>query len=415
MKKILFIISILILSIISCNRNNVTNPIESSGGLIYPSGSMEKKTFYAYYRMQENKLCNFYKVAEYDKLIVYVMEGSGYKPESVDYIANVFNNNYAEEVRIYGEHTDVDKNGKIIILLLELNDSHSVAIYNGYFDSADLLLNQNNNAEILYMDIEIVNEDPEYMSSTILHELQHLINFNVNYIKNGREMSTWLNEALSESTSILFSPLKVSSRIDGFNSMGGYYCFYTWNLPTENVFPNNPTSKYLFANYPSVSVFMNWLYQKNAQNSSVFQNIAKFSSDTDIDRVLKNVSFIGASSWDDLLFKWIEGINNGEVAGAEIKVQKENNNINLYPGALVVYNGSLTQSGNLVTKQFQNGFEFALNNDTYIGDNPTSINITTPKASSVQASKMYETVNDIFYISKERHILFDKDGKIKEY
>ncbi|MBW5396022.1 peptidase M30, partial [Brachyspira hampsonii] len=122
---------------------------------------------------------------------------------------------------------------------------------------------------------------------------------------------------------------------------------YTWNLPTEKVFPNHPNSKYLFANYPSVSVFMNWLYQKNAQNPSVFQNIAKFSSDTDIDRVLKNVSFIGASSWDDLLFKWIEGINNGEVAGAEIKVQKENNNINLYPGALVVYNGSLTQSGNL--------------------------------------------------------------------
>ncbi|OEJ13105.1 hypothetical protein BFL38_00645 [Brachyspira hampsonii] len=110
MKKILFIISILILSIISCNRNNVTNPIESSGGLIYPDGNMEKRTYYAYYRMQENKPYNFYKVAEYDKLIVYVMEGSGYNQESLDYIANVFNNNYAEEVRIYGEHTDVDKN-----------------------------------------------------------------------------------------------------------------------------------------------------------------------------------------------------------------------------------------------------------------------------------------------------------------
>ncbi|MBW5381445.1 peptidase M30, partial [Brachyspira hampsonii] len=150
-KKIFCIISILILSIISCNSNNVTNPIESSGGLIYPGGNMEKRTYYAYYRMQENKLCSFYKVAEYDKLIVYVMEGSGYKPESVDYIANAFNNNYAEEVRIYGEHTDVDKNGKIIILLLELNTSYSSAIYNGYFDTYDLLLNKNNNAEILYM------------------------------------------------------------------------------------------------------------------------------------------------------------------------------------------------------------------------------------------------------------------------
>ncbi|ELV04991.1 hypothetical protein [Brachyspira hampsonii] len=55
-KKIFCIISILILSIISCNSNNVTNPIESSGGLIYPGGNMEKRTYYAYYRMQENKL-----------------------------------------------------------------------------------------------------------------------------------------------------------------------------------------------------------------------------------------------------------------------------------------------------------------------------------------------------------------------
>ncbi|OEJ13147.1 peptidase M30 [Brachyspira hampsonii] len=409
MKKIFFMLFLFSL-LSSCQKAsdflgvNYDNYDNYDNSLIYPDGSMGNASFYADYKERGNKRYNFNKIAEYDKLIIYLQDGSGYNKESVDYIANVFNNNYAEEVRIYGEHTDVDKNGKIIILLLELNASYSGTVITGYFYGNDLLLNQNNNAEILYMDIKIVNENPEYMAGTIQHEFQHLINFNVNYIENGKEISTWLNEALSESTSILFSPITVSSRINEFNRMNGYYCFYTWNLPLN-----------IFANYPSVSVFMNWLYQRNNNNPSVFQNIAKYSSAEDYNRVLNNVSFIGASSWDDLLFKWVEGIYNGEVTGAEIKEQKENDNINLYPGAVVVYNGSLTQSGNLLTRKLSSSLELALNNDTYIGNSPTPINITTPKASSVQASKMYETVNDIPYIPKERHILFGKDGKIKEY
>ncbi|MEI0797919.1 hypothetical protein R4Q14_06300 [Brachyspira intermedia] len=58
-----------------------------------------------------------------------------------------------------------------------------------------------------------------------------------------------------------------------------------------------------------------------------------------------------------------------------------------------------------------------MNKDTYLGKTPNSISITIPKASSIQASKMYKTVSedDKPYVPKYRHILFDKDGKIKEY
>ncbi|TKZ28955.1 peptidase M30 [Brachyspira catarrhinii] len=406
MKKIFFILFLLSFLLSSCQKLSNVLGINFDSSLTYPNMSMENRYFYADYRKQGDRLYNFYKIAEYDKLIVYVKEGSGYNQESVNYIANEFNNNYDEEVRIYGEHTDVDKNGKIIILLLELNASYSGSITTGYFYGADLILNQNNNAEILYMDIKKVNEDPEYMSGTIQHEFQHLINFNVNYIENGREISTWLNEALSESTSILFSPTIVSSRINEFNNhMSGYYCFYTWNLPLNNI----------FANYPSVSVFVNWLYKRNGNNSSVFQNIAKYSSAEDYSRVLNNVSFIGSSSWEDLLLKWIEGLKNNEVAGAKLQIQPSESTISLFPGAAVAYSGSIEPSGNLVIKDLGNGYQVALNKDTYIGNNPTYINITTPKVSSVQASKMYETANDKPYTPKEIPVLFDKDGKIKEY
>ncbi|MEI0508102.1 peptidase M30 [Brachyspira intermedia] len=406
MKKI-FLMLFLLVVLSSCQEVANILGVSLDPSLTYPDGSMGRASFYADYKEQGNKRYNFNKIAEYDKLIIYLQDGAGYKPESVDYIAKVFNDNYAEEVRIYGEHTDVDKNGKIIILLLELNASYSGGVITGYFYGADLILNQNNNAEILYMDIKMLNDNPQYMAGTIQHEFQHLINFNVNYIRNGRQMSTWLNEALSESTSVLFSPTTVNSRINEFNNMQGYYCFYTWNLPLQNI----------FANYPSVSVFMNWLYQKNGKNSSVFQNIAKYSSLDDYNRVLNNVSFTGTSTWDDLLLKWLEGVKNNEVAGANLQIQKGGYTVSLFPGAAVAYSGSIQASGNLVTKNLPDGIQIALNKDTYVGSSPTHINIDVPKASSIQASKMYKSVSkdDKPYIPKYRHILFDKDGKIKEY
>uniref|UniRef100_UPI003F4B8639 peptidase M30 n=1 Tax=Brachyspira catarrhinii TaxID=2528966 RepID=UPI003F4B8639 len=406
MKKI-FLMLFLLVILSSCQEVANILGVSLDPSLTYPDGSMGRASFYADYKEQGNKRYNFNKIAEYDKLIIYLQDGAGYKPESVDYIAKVFNDNYAEEVRIYGEHTDVDKNGKIIILLLELNASYSGGIITGYFYGADLILNQNNNAEILYMDIKMLNDNPQYMAGTIQHEFQHLINYNVNYIQNNREMSTWLNEALSESTSVLFSPTTVNSRINEFNNMQGYYCFYTWNLPLQNI----------FANYPSVSVFMNWLYQKNGKNSSVFQNIAKYSSLDDYNRVLNNVSFTGTSTWDDLLLKWLEGVKNNEVAGANLQIQKGGYTVSLFPGAAVAYSGSIQASGNLVTKNLPDGIQIALNKDTYVGSSPTHINIDVPKASSIQASKMYKSVSkdDKPYIPKYRHILFDKDGKIKEY
>ena len=409
MKKIIFIIMISIISL-SCQKlgNILGINIEDSYGLTYPNSSMPRTTFrtivFSSSGSASIKNYRFYKVAEYDKLDIYVKEDSGYKQESLDYIAKVFNDNYAEEVSIYGQHTDVDNNGKIIILLFEINSDYNGAVTTGYFYGADLILGQNNNAEILYMDIKLVNETPEYMAGTIQHEFQHLINFNVNYVENNKEMETWLNEALSESTSLLFSPYTVQSRISEFNSSTkGYYCFYTWDLPLD-----------VFANYPSVSVFMNWLYKKNNNNPSVFQNIAKYSALEEYQRLFNNVSYVSASSWEDLLLKWAEGLNNNEVEGIEFKIQSARSSISLYPGAMVAYNGKLSSSGNLVTRDLGNGIQVALNKDTYIGKNPTPISITIPQ-SSVLASKTYKTADDEPYIPKYRHILFDKDGKIKEY
>ncbi|WIH83381.1 peptidase M30 [Brachyspira pilosicoli] len=315
---------------------------------------------------------------ETENLIVYVEKDESYNSSSLDLVCNEFEKYYAKEKSIYGNHTDVDNNGKIIILFLDLNpESGNGSILNGYFNPADLIDGQGNNADMLYMDLGGLNNNPYYMAGTILHELQHLINYNVNVLGNGRDIEVWLNEALSESTSVLFNKTTVNSRNIEFNNIN-YYCFYTWDLPIN-----------VFANYPSASVFMNWLYIKSGYNDNIFKNIAASKEVNAYRRVLSTVNTI-SSSWDSLLIQWIEDVNNGLVSGAKInKIGKTyaNTYIPLYPGALLVFNqvvvGNIdTSSISLLKSKQNNNSLILLNNDTYVGNSPTAVNITFNSSSS---------------------------------
>ena len=317
---------------------------------------------------------------ETENLIVYVEKDESYNSSSLDLVCNEFEKHYAKEKSIYGNHTDVDNNGKIIILFLDLNpESGNGSILNGYFNPADLIDGQGNNADMLYMDLGGLNNNPYYMAGTILHELQHLINYNVNVLENGTEMDVWLNEALSESTSVLFNKTTVNSRNIEFNSIS-YYCFYTWDLPL----PIN-----VFANYPSASVFMNWLYIKSGYNDNIFKNIAASKEVNAYRRVLSTVNTI-SSSWDSLLIQWIEDVNKGLVSGAKINSIKNtyaNTYIPLFPGALLVFDqlvvGNIdTSSISLLKSKQNNNSLILLNNDTYVGNSPTAVNITFNSSSS---------------------------------
>lgn len=332
-------------------------------------------------------------VKETENLIVYVERGETYNSSSLDFVCEEFEKYYIKEKSIYGNHTDVDNNGKIIILFLDLNpysSSSSSSILNGYFNPADLIDGQGNNADMLYMDLSGLNNNPDYMAGTILHELQHLINYNVNVLENGSEMDVWLNEALSESTSVLFNRTTVNSRNREFNSIN-YYCFYTWDLPIN-----------VFANYPSASVFMNWLYIKSGYNDNIFKNIASSKEVNAYRRVLSTVNTI-YSSWDSLLLQWIEYVNNGIVSGAKInKINKNyvNLSIPLYPGALLVLNLSngvnISYSSSFLKSKQNNDSVILLNSDTYTGSNPTYINIKlVDNSSSIlrSASKSSEQTN----------------------
>lgn len=333
-----------------------------------------------------------FKVEETANLIIYAESGYSINYNYVSYVAKKFEDNYSKMINIYGNHTDVDKNGKIIILFQKINANISGnSIVMGYFLPNDLIYGDFNNAEILYMDINLLNKNPLLIAGTVLHEFQHLINFNVNYIQKGKDMSLWLNESLSESTSILFDSYMTRNRIEEFNNIN-YYCFYTWDLP---FYPN------VFVNYPSASVFMNWLYQKNNRNESVFRNIAHSSESEDYKKVLNSVLDLGIGSyWDEVLTNWIDGVKKREVSNAKIN-NWTNSSASLYPGALV-YGDSKIQ----------------VNSNTYLGDKPEAITVNVSEASSVSIRSI-NSKNSINLQTTQKpkyiDLVFDKDGKIKKY
>ncbi|MBW5411427.1 hypothetical protein E6A50_13790, partial [Brachyspira hampsonii] len=79
-----------------------------------------------------------------------------------------------------------------------------------------------------------------------------------------KEMDIWLDEALSESTSYLFSEYITKSREEDFVNTP-YYSFYSWNMQLNNgndIFGSSG----IFISYSSASIFMNWLNTKTGGN-----------------------------------------------------------------------------------------------------------------------------------------------------
>ena len=338
-------------------------------------------------------------VGDTDNLQVYVESGYSYSLYNIKQVAQKFENNYKQMINIYGAHTDMDNNGKIKLIFVDINGNNgSDSKVLGYFLPSDLIYGRANNGEILYMDVNLLNSKPNDIAGTVLHEFQHLINFNVNYLKKGKEMSLWLDECLAESTSILFDDSVVQSRIKEFNQID-YYCFYTWNLP----------SNYGFVNYPSASVFMNWLYIKSGKNSNIFRNIAKSTQSQDYNKVLYSVLGYGlGNSWETLLTSWINGVKNGQVSGATINTRSSTTS--LYPGALV-YDGS----------------QVRVNSSTELA-NPLGAAITVSRANevsgrsainngeiSLQTMEIKIENNTENNQTKYIDLVFDVNGKVRKY
>jgi hypothetical protein len=66
---------------------------------------------------------------------------------------------------------------------------------------------KSNLAEIFYLSVASVESSPEYMYSALVHEFQHMINFNQKYVIKSQSSPSWYNEMLSLMAEDVISPL----------------------------------------------------------------------------------------------------------------------------------------------------------------------------------------------------------------
>ena len=412
MKKILCLICLFSVSFYSCA---VRNYLGSQSGLsedrVFYAQMINNGNTYGWFNIPAHLL----KVS--DNLAIYLQNSQKVSAYALNKLIQEFDYYYTSMTNIYGTHSDIDANGKIIILLMDINktkDKGNQVL--GYFNPSDM--HGNNKGEILYMDISNANNKTDNAIGTIIHEFQHLINYS--YVISGErnEMSSWLNEALSESTSILFNKTTAESRINEFNKIN-YYCFYTWDIPT-NISNNNKNNTHV--NYPSASVFMHWLYQKKGSNE-IFKTIASSKELGDYNKVLsaaKGISGLGGATWDSLLLDWMsEIVTNGS---NWTTTNKPTNNlasgdVSLYPGAMIVCDGcnsNETSNGNIVNTNV-NGKTIVLNKDTTLGKGATSVKVSVTSSTSSKARTRRSAIrNDNNEESRDINILLDRNGNIKK-
>lgn len=103
---------------------------------------------------------------------------------------------YSNEIDIFGEPPDVDHNGKLFVLLIDVRDNYEAGISDtyiaGYFDPLDQRPGENY-GEIIYIDTNPANVSDEGTLSTVAHELQHLIHNSYD-----SDEKVWVTEGLSE-------------------------------------------------------------------------------------------------------------------------------------------------------------------------------------------------------------------------
>lgn len=257
-------------------------------------------------------------------------------------IVQAFNSILEIEKETISEPTDINKDGKITVLILDIKDGATAnsGFIAGYVDPINFFgdnpafSSRSNEREILFMDgVELVNlrrrdlaqGRPDAFLSTLAHELQHLIRYPI----SGGIDDVWIDEGTSESISDITGYGPQSSRISCFKGdatssiscTGGMGAFST-NSPS--LFNWRGSLK----NYAFAYAFMKYLYSISGTTElarkTFLKNTVKGLNNTRATNVigLMNI-FINSSNFNstilgsdsDTVFKRVFGNFMGQSVG----------------------------------------------------------------------------------------------------
>ncbi|MBN2828936.1 MAG: hypothetical protein JXR56_01300, partial [Candidatus Cloacimonetes bacterium] len=222
----------------------------------------------------------------------------------VDLIVRVFEDSTATDhnhgifymdTQTFGMPSDIDSNGKINILIYDIDDAN----INGYFSPTDLSGGtHSNNMELINLDKNPHGSglNSSYCFSTIAHEFQHLIQYN--YDTNE---STWVNEGLSG----------LAQAVNGW--MSPYWMVMFTNNPD-----NNLTQWSAGADYPQAYLFMQYLHEHyNNGNQGIIHNLVvePLNSMEGVSAALNTTGWTDVNA-EDVFLNWVTAnyVNNPNFA-----------------------------------------------------------------------------------------------------
>ncbi|MDR1324823.1 MAG: DUF2268 domain-containing putative Zn-dependent protease [Treponema sp.] len=276
----------------------------------------ETRSFYAI-NIQTNRfyLINAVKLAESEHCIVYADNMVNVSLETAEAIVREYEANiYTQITDAFGMFEDVDGNGKLIILLLDIIDGYDGDSYvAGFFQSYHLFKKSNmhpysNEADMLFLDTNPQKVGSESFYSTIAHEFQHLINFSYTASNNGVMEDTWIDEGLATAAEYIYNGHQ-KARINFFNqdpyrSIKYGNNFFVWDGYWESAAGDNYDP---VANYATAYLFFQWLRIHANNDAGIYKDIigSSYRDYRAITEVAQSRIDSSLGNWETLLRTWM--------------------------------------------------------------------------------------------------------------
>jgi hypothetical protein len=191
---------------------------------------------------------------------------------------------YPTLTKFFGAPPDIDGNGRIILLLLNIQDARGADRYTaGFFNPADqhrgLLRNpgfrgfpiRSNEAEMLYIDTQPLNPNSERAHNVVAHEFQHLLNWH----QDTREV-TWVDEGCAVYASFLCG-YSVQEHVAAFEKMPSI-SLVTWSEGDADSLPHYGASflwmLYLHEQYGGIGTLIEIVQNRGTSLTGVSDALA---------------------------------------------------------------------------------------------------------------------------------------------
>ena len=157
-----------------------------------------------------------------------------------------------------------------------------------------------NLAEIFYLNAGTVINSPDYAYSLLIHEFQHMINFNRKYVEHDEVAETWYNEMLSTMAEDVIAPLigigrtspghPISMRIPRFLGSYNKYGITEFDSAGDSYAVVYAFGAYLMRNYGGPELLKKILDNDKVNVESLTLALNEFSGGMDFEQVFNRYS-----------------------------------------------------------------------------------------------------------------------------